>query len=48
MHKYKINNVTRYSDFITGNTSVCVRNVFDTKNTHCEKNLIIKEYNVKI
>ena len=41
IHYYKINQVTPYSNFITGNSSVHVRNKDQggcTKNTRCEKN----------
>ena len=43
IHYYKLNYVTPYSDFITGNSSVYVRNENQgeyTKNTHCEKKYI--------
>ena len=43
IHYYKLNLVTPYSDFITGNSSVYVRNGNQgeyTKNTHCEKKYI--------
>ena len=40
IHHYKIKLVTPYSDFITENSSVYVRNEKQggySKNTHCEK-----------
>ena len=45
-YEYELNLVTSYSDFITGNNSVHVKNLNKceyTKNTHCENTSNIYE-----